>query len=69
MSGQNKMIIITTNEDIIKQFQLKQNEDTQIFHLENNQMDLPFLKTVRLTQKNEKKNHKTVISFLEFNKF
>jgi len=46
MPGQTKMIIITTNEDLINKFQLNANKHTQIFDLDNHQMDLSFLNQV-----------------------
>jgi hypothetical protein len=36
MAGQTKMIIITSNEDIIRQFSLNKSNNTQIIDLDNN---------------------------------
>ncbi len=36
MAGQTKMIIITSNEDIIRQFSLNKSKNTQIIDLDNN---------------------------------
>jgi hypothetical protein len=36
MAGQTKMIIITSNEDIIRQFSLNNSKNTQIIDLDNN---------------------------------
>jgi hypothetical protein len=35
MAGPTKMIIITSNEDIIRQFSLNKTTDTHIIHLTN----------------------------------
>jgi hypothetical protein len=37
MAGQTKMIIITSNEDIIRQFSSNKNKNTQIIDLDDDQ--------------------------------
>jgi hypothetical protein len=49
MAGQTKMIVITSNEDLIRKFYLNQKINTQIIELDddeqddNNIINLPFL--------------------------
>lgn len=39
MSGETKMIIITTDQDIIKQFRFKQSRLTKIFTFHDNKLE------------------------------
>jgi len=36
MDGQTKMVIITSDKDIIRQFASNQNQNTHIIHMDNN---------------------------------
>jgi hypothetical protein len=41
MANQTKMIIITSNEDLIRQFSLNTNQNTHIIDLDNKQQMVP----------------------------
>jgi hypothetical protein len=40
MAGQTKMIIITSDEDIIRQFSSNKNKNTHIIHLDNDKQEI-----------------------------
>jgi hypothetical protein len=44
MTGQTKMIIITSNEDIIRQFSFNKTTNTHIIDLDNNKQMVPIEK-------------------------
>jgi uncharacterized protein with PIN domain len=48
MAGQTKMIIITSDEDVIRRFSLNKTTNTQIIDLDNNTQMISTVKDINL---------------------